>query len=74
MVITTPSPKKLSISIAPSDNKFRLIEEIEPDMSSGPPFISFETLVAAPEAMLVLYHSDVVRLGAGNYAYEQDHI
>jgi len=58
----------------PATNQFRRIEVIEPDMSSGPPFTSFETLAATPEAMLILYHTGLIRLSAENYAYQDDHV
>jgi hypothetical protein len=58
----------------PANNEFRRIEEIEPDMSGGPPFPSFETLAATPEAMLILYHTGRIRLRAETYVYQDDHV
>jgi len=58
----------------PATNHFRHIERIEPDMSSGPPFISFETLAATTDAMLVLFHTGRIRLAAEDYTYQNDHV
>ena len=57
-----------------ASNQFRRMDLIEPERSNGPPFASFETLAATPEAMLVLYHTDAIRLGADNFAYQFDHV
>lgn len=58
----------------PANNQFRRIEQLEPEMSTPPPFKSFETLIASPQAKLLLYHTGVIRLGAENYVYEYDHV
>jgi hypothetical protein len=55
-------------------NQFRSLGKIETDTSTGPPFVPFEVLAAAPEAMLVLYHTDAIRLGPDNYVYRYDHV
>ena len=55
-------------------NQFRRMDRIEPERSNGPPFVSFEAMAAAPDSMLVLYHTDSIRLGAENYAYQYDHV
>jgi hypothetical protein len=69
-----PYPKEALYVYSPAINQYRRIERIESDMSSGPPFTSFETIAAAPEAMLVLYHTGLIRIAAENYAYEKDHV
>lgn len=55
-------------------NRFRSLGRIETDTSTGPPFVPFEVLAAAPQAMLVLYHTDPIRLGADRYVYQYDHV
>ena len=59
---------------APSSNQFRRIAKIEQDMSTPPPFLTFETRVITPDTLLVVYHTDHIRLGPDNYAYKYDHI
>jgi hypothetical protein len=43
-------------------------------MTSPPPFSSFETLVATADARLVKYRTGVIRLSAGNFAYQYEHV
>jgi hypothetical protein len=70
----TPYPKEALYVYTPAINQYRRIGIIEPDMTNGPPFTSFETLAATPETVLVLYHTGLVRIAAEKYAYENDHI
>jgi hypothetical protein len=58
----------------PATNQFRRLALIEPERSNGPPFTMFETLVLGPQAMLLLYHTDAIRLSADNFAYQFDHV
>lgn len=69
-----PYIKEALYVYTPATNQFRRIERIEPDMSGGPPFTSFETLAATPDAMLVLFHTGLIRLAADNYVYQDDHV
>jgi hypothetical protein len=71
---TAPIMKEALYIYSRAGNQFRRIGIIEPEMSGPPPFSSFETLAAAPDARLVLYRTGVIRLNAGNYAYQYDHI
>jgi hypothetical protein len=58
----------------PGSNQFRRISLIEPERSNGPPFTPFEILAASPDATLVLYHTDGIRISADNFAYQFDHV
>jgi len=69
-----PRPREALFIYDTASNQFRRMDLIAPDYSTGPPFVSFETLIAAPEAMLVIYHTDLMRLGASNYVYQYDHV
>lgn len=71
---TSPIMKEALYIYQRASQQFRRIAVIEPEMSSAPPFSSFETLTATPEAMLLLYRTGVIRLGAGNFAYAQNHL
>ncbi|MDL2358218.1 MAG: hypothetical protein QFF03_23470 [Pseudomonadota bacterium] len=71
---TSPIMKEALYVYQRASQQFRRIAVIEPEMSSAPPFSSFETLAATPEAMLLLYRTGVIRLGAGNFAYQQNHL
>lgn len=55
-------------------NRFRKIGRIAPDSSSGLPFRYFETWPAAPDAAMVLYHTDELRLKAEVYVRRYDHL
>jgi hypothetical protein len=57
-----------------ASNQFRRIDLIEPERSNGPPFTSFEVLAASPDATLVLYHTEAIRISADNFAYQFDHV
>jgi hypothetical protein len=69
-----PRPQQALFIYDTASNQFRRIDLIAPDYSTGPPFVFFETLVATPEAMLVAYHTDLIRLSAGSYVYQYDHV
>jgi hypothetical protein len=69
-----PYPKEALYVYNPAINQYRRIETIEPDMTNGPPFTSFETLPAMPEAMLVLFHTGLIRLAPEDYVYQDDHV
>lgn len=69
-----PHAQQAWFTYNPATNQFRQIERIEPEMSTAPPFKSFEVLAASPQAMLVLYHTEAIRLGTGNYVYQHDHV
>lgn len=71
---TAPIMKEALFVYHRASNQFRRVEVIEPEMSGPPPYSSFETLSATPDARLVKYRTGVIRLGAGNYAYQHEHI
>ncbi|MCP4115706.1 MAG: hypothetical protein GY737_09925 [Desulfobacteraceae bacterium] len=68
-----PRPKNLLLVYTPANNRFRRIGLIEPVMSVLP-FTYFETLFAAPEAVLVQFYTDIIRLKADDYIYQYYHI
>ena len=69
-----PYAKEALYVYTPATNQYRRIETIEPHMTNGPPFTSFETLAAMPEAILVLFHTGRVRLAPEDYVYQDDHV
>jgi hypothetical protein len=71
---TSPAMKEALYIYSRSANEFRRIDVIEPEMSGPPPFSSFETLTATPNAKLLNFRTEVIRLGAGNYVYRHNHI
>ncbi len=67
--------KKLALYIyTPASNQFRRIDRIESDKSAPPPYKPFEILAASPNAALVLYHTEPIRLGPDDFVYQHDHV
>lgn len=69
-----PRPRDALYIYSPAANSFRSLGRIEPDTSNGPPFVPFETLNAAANAVLLAYHTGEIRLGPNNYVYQNDHL
>lgn len=55
-------------------HRFKKLGLVELDTSKGPPFRFFETWPVAPNAALVLFHTERVRLKADVYAKKFDHL
>jgi len=56
-------------------DRLRLLAEgVTPDWSRGLPFKFVDALQVAPDAVLVLYHSDKQRLGPQRYVNRLDHV
>ena len=68
-----PHPKDALFIYNPADNQFSGFGLIEPVMSVLP-FTFVETLFAAPEAVLVQYYTDSIRLGYEDYIFKYNHI
>ena len=67
--------KKLALYIyTPATNRFRRVDRIESDKSGGPPYQAFEVLAVAPNAALLLYHTEPIRLGPDDFVYQHDHV
>jgi hypothetical protein len=69
-----PAKKVALYTYTPASNQFRRIDLIEPDKSGGPPFTPFEILAVSPNAALLLYHTDPIRLGPENFVFQHDHV
>lgn len=69
-----PVPRDALFVYNAANNSFRSLGRVEPDTSSGPPFKLFETLTAAPGAILLAYHTGQIRLGPERYAFQLDRI
>jgi hypothetical protein len=57
-----------------ADHLRLLAEGVTPDWAQGLPFKFIDSLQAAPEAVLVLFHSDKERLGPQRYVNRVDHL
>jgi hypothetical protein len=67
--------KKLALYLyTPASNQFRRIDLIEPDRAGPPPFTPFEILAVSPNAALVLYHTEAIRLGPDDFVFQHDHV
>lgn len=53
---------------------FRSLGRVAPDRTHGPPYVYTESLALTPDAMLLLYYTDEVRLGAEDYAPQYNRI
>lgn len=73
MGFENPSPRDALFIYDTVNNRFRYLDRIEPDYSTVP--LKFlESMSPTPETLLLLYHTKAIRIGADNYAYENDHI
>jgi hypothetical protein len=69
-----PSPRDALFIYDTVNNRFRQVDTIEPEYSSAPPLKFLESMSPTPKTLLLLYHTKAIRIGADNYAYENDHI
>lgn len=69
----TPTPRDALLIYDTANNRFKHVNRIEPEYSSLP--LKFlESMSPTSNTLLLLYHTKAVRIGADNYAYENDHI
>ena len=69
-----PAKKLVLFIYTPATNQFRRVDRIESDKSGAPPYQPFEVLAVAPNAALLLYHTEPIRLGPDDFVYQHDHV
>jgi hypothetical protein len=55
-------------------DRMRPLGDIEPDWAQGVPFRHVDTLVAAPDVLLVVYRTESERLGPQRYVNHHEHV